>query len=54
MQYFKNKTFDQDLRIAQLAHKAKLGILILQKVISSKVHNKLFENMCNKIQGKNT
>ena len=46
MQYFKDKTPCQDLRIMQLAYQAKLQIL--QKIISSKVHNKLLGSMHNK------
>ena len=53
VQYLKDGTPCQDLRIAQLAHRAKLEIL--QEVISSKIHNELLRSIRNKTkQEKNT
>ena len=46
VQRLKDGTPRQDLRIVQLAHRAKLGIS--QEVISSKVYNELLESMRNK------
>ena len=43
VQRLKDRSFCQDLRIAQLAHKAKLGIL-------QEVNNELLESMRNKIE----
>lgn len=46
VQQLKDKISYQDLRIAQLAHETKLGIL--QEVIFSKVHNELLKSIRNK------